>query len=378
MLLSPGTIQSSSTSLSILVPAVATTRFVRLRAEYQVTTTVEPPDAGVISGGGWHVADATATFRVAVNPGFRFVGWGCYSCPVVAGPDPLTIAVTVDSRKQVNATLRVTTGPLPRTYTLTNSPALSGSPGGALNSSGSIAGFIDRTDVREIYLWQPERPNAALGAVSRVEGISNPLTFTSLMISGSGRLLYQTRLERHYMIWTPSSPGSTTGRSLLINNGFGGNSGTAAAFNRFGQFAGVFGLLPGFWTPIQDGAGSGFPQLDRQFGSIQAMNDCGQVLSEGGNGYQSPVPVGFRLFTPSAANSANGSFTWIDAPAGSTSVSTRAINSRGDVAGTHCPPSQTGSCQSRIYLLWQPTAPNSASGTTTDVPRLPALPGLAA
>lgn len=320
---------------------------------------------------------------VAINAGTRLtlIEWDDHSTtPAITIPLPAANAtryvrlgyeslVTAEARPlaaaAVTAASRAATSALPRPYTVTALPDVNGAARGALTSDGAIALQVDGLGGRTVYLWQPERPNSALGQMQEVPALFNRTVSSGLRVNNSGRLVYSIPPNFELALWTPSVPGSVSGAESLVNEPSSRNLGAASAFNQFGQIAGSFTGGPGLWTPNVAGGTSGTTQLDSRFSVIRAMNEFGQVLSEAGTGGGSGPPLGFVLFTPTHANSADGSFKTMSPPSGATSTTTSAMNSRGDVAGTYCVSPARGNCQSRFFL-WKPSSPNSTTGVMTD------------
>src|SRR5207248_1816987 len=81
---------------------------------------------------------------------------------------------------------------------------------------------------------------------------------------------------------------------------FGSGNTAATAINNYGQVAGAVhgpSWLGALWTPVAANATTGTVFADARLGN-QSINDFGTVIAPGPN-----------LFMPSAAHSANGTFT---------------------------------------------------------------------
>ncbi|MBL0156352.1 MAG: hypothetical protein IPP47_04535 [Bryobacterales bacterium] len=366
--------QSSTSAISIPVPAASLTRTANLRYEYQVTTASAPPSAASVTPGGWYASGTKATVQATANPNQLFLYWAISSsCASVLKPQPLIIECQVDRPVTLAATFRATTAPMPRRFTVTAIPALSASAGGALTAGGAVAAYVEGAGGRSVYLWQPEKPNSAMGLAAEIASLSNRTATWVVRINDTGRLAYSVGPQFKMAIWTPSAPGSVTGTEAILAEPSNLIAGYPGGFNRFGQIAAMLTSGSGLWTPASAGATGGTTLKDVRFASVQCLNDFGQVLSEAASGGSTP-PLGFTVFTPNAANSAAGMFTSVT-PLGATSTSTHTINAGGMVAGTYCTTPVGMACQPRAFL-WQPSAPNSGTGTATDIAPPPGFPGV--
>ncbi|HEY3439450.1 MAG TPA: BACON domain-containing protein, partial [Paludibaculum sp.] len=367
--------QSTTSAISIPVPASNLTRFARIGYEYQVTTEAQPPSAASVTPGGWFASGAKATVQATANPNQLFLYWAISSgCASVAKPQPLIIECQVDRPVTLAATFRATTAPIPGRYTVTAIPALSAMAGGALTASGAVAAYVERAGGRSVYLWQPEKPNSAMGLAAEIVSLSNRTATWVVRINDAGRLAYSVTPLYKMAIWTPSAPGSVTGTEANLADTSNLIAGYPGGFNRFGQIAAMLNSgSAGLWTPASAGGTGGTTFKDARFDAVQGLNDFGQVLSESPSGGSTP-PLGFTVFTPTAANSAAGTFASVT-PLGATSTSTHAINAGGMVAGTYCTTPVGMACQARAFL-WQPSSPNTGTGAAIDIAPPPGFPGV--
>src|SRR5512138_2490152 len=120
--------KSNPVSVTVNANKAVTANFVPLPVTYTVTTGVNLPGSGTVTGGGSYASGAAATLAAASAAGYRFSFW---SGDATGKSNP--VSVTVNANKAVTANFV----PLPVTYTVTTGVNLPGS--GTVTGGGSYA-----------------------------------------------------------------------------------------------------------------------------------------------------------------------------------------------------------------------------------------------
>jgi len=322
-----------------VVPAQATTYTAVFAPQYLVTTQVTPPGAGTVSGGGWYTGGSTATLNAAPASGYRVLSWSPAAVP--ADAPSATVSVYAAQTITVNFETSAATAP---NYLLTEITAF-GSPTG-INNYGQVAGrgasFLDPA-----FLWTPVSPNSPAGSVT-ASHYGGPINDSGQLIGGDPPSL-----------WTPDTPNGTSGSATPLL-GVPPGVWTIRGLNNYGQIVGGLSLglsLPGLdflWTPASPNGTTGTSNQDPRFASVAGINDYGQVIINSPQTATQPP----TLFTSSAANGSNGTFTPLAGLPGNNPWVT-AINRGGTILGGSYSPWQT--------FLWTPTTPNGTTGTAAAI-----------
>jgi hypothetical protein len=83
---SDGTTSASRTIIALQTPQTFTADFIK---QFFVSTSVNPANAGTVTGQGWYTAGSSATFTAVPAPGYRFVNFN--GDPALASPLTVTI-----------------------------------------------------------------------------------------------------------------------------------------------------------------------------------------------------------------------------------------------------------------------------------------------
>jgi len=144
-------------------------------------------------------------------------------------------------------------------------------------------------------------------------------------------------------VWTPDSPNGFLGHFIELPSA----GGLATGINDSGQIVGRSGGNAVLWNPSSSGAGYEQPLAVTSSSSTAAgINSYGQIVGSDTQG----TLKGF-VWTPDVPNGSSGTTTFIPSLPGAAFSYATSINDLGQVAGS-----------SGKALLWQPTAPNSATG----------------
>ncbi len=357
--------QDKSKIRAIPVPAVKTTRELRLQQEFKLATQASPPGSATMYGSGWHPEGLTVRVQAVPQPGYVFLNWGSLSFGG-SGYDPPWVEFILSGPPTVTAVLRSsTTAPLPHQFSLTVLNSLADVHAGSFNQSGSIVGtqYRDPSVGQLPTVWVPETPNSPFGTMRFLEGLPMWENVILPKLNDDGRILNVAKGTTRIAIWTPSAPGSPTGVETAINDASRSTTGRTAGFNRYGQASVSYSGLQqqALWTPNSPGATSGTSFVDSRFGNAWALNNYGQVLSTAEFGSEGAA---FRLFTPSSPNSGTGTFTSVPIVPGGMVNQVRALSPLGAVGGVWCTPLPAGECPMEGYL-WQPDQPNGSTGQLT-------------
>jgi probable HAF family extracellular repeat protein len=247
-----------------------------------------------------------------------------------------------------------------------------------INNRGQVVGESSATsDPLKPFLWTPTTPNGIAGTMVDLGDLPGGMTRgTATSINSSGQVTgvsYADDGARSFL-WTPATPNASAG--TMVNLG-GAALSYGQGINDRGQVAGertTSGApFASLWTPtVANGASGTTKNLGDLPGGIEmsngwGINGYGQVVGSSNAEFGSR---GF-LWTPTAANGANGSMIDLgELPGGSTFSEARAVNARGQVVGSALP---AGADAGRAFL-WTPTMPNGTSGSMLDLGVLPDVP----
>ncbi|HYW47209.1 MAG TPA: hypothetical protein VE959_30360 [Bryobacteraceae bacterium] len=329
-------------------PSQTATYTAKFTTQYYVTTLMNLPGAGTLTGSGWYDSGATATLTATPASGYVLLGW-----TGVPNPPPGSTISTLTVTYPVVATaifVQATAGP-PGTYAVTFISTGGAASGKTINNFGQVVGAYGGAP----FLWTPVA-NGTVGSL-----VSLPLPGASSIASGindRGQVVgtaVNAFGHSDSFLWSPTTPNGTTGTVTYP----GGSN--ADQINNYGQIIGLGYGDSYLWTPSTPNGATGTVTTGLQFSRAMGINDFGQVITP------------FTLFTPSVANGTTGSST-----VGATGGEQLAINNNGTILGGICGSYGSGnSCIDAHGFLWAPTTPNGTAGSVVaEIPLLPGFDGM--
>ena len=201
------------------------------------------------------------------------------------------VSATADDDAE-HATLWTPTTPNGTSGTLHDLGTLGGtySQANGVNASGQVAGFSDTTGDADshAFLWKPTTPGGASGTMHDLGSLGGPFTIgwdinTSGQVTGTSDTTEQ-RSPTHAFLWKPTMSNGVSGTMHDLGT-LGGTWSDGSGINDSGQVAGssqttddaaVHAFL---WTPTTPGGTSG-TMLD--LGTLGGLNSYGYDVSAGG------------------------------------------------------------------------------------------------
>jgi len=362
--------QDGGTSNPRVIPALAlaTTYTANFSTSYFLTTIANPSQGGTVSGGGWYAANSTATVTATPASGYQFLSWTGVT-NTTAGSTSATVNMTAG--QYVTANFTPTLVP-PNNYVATQ--ILASGTGVAINNFGQVVAYNPSNPARA-SLWTPATANGTVGSLTDLGSL--PVNGTpSIVPSGiddQGQIVgtvavLPANTTTEAFLWQPSAPNATTG-SMMTFLGPGTSPSTAIGINGFGQIIGVENNGSYIWTPSSANATVGTLNTDSRLNGVTAINGYGQAVInscvQDFPGYNVWEP---SLFTPSAPNGNQGSYTQAGLSGGANLIGTAtAINSNGTVTGkANVVCSGLGS-PFHDGFIWTPASANGTTGTNTEI-----------
>jgi len=224
-----------------------------------------------------------------------------------------------------------------------------------INNFGQVVGG---SSSHSAFLWTPIAANSTVGSLIVLDGLPVAGADGSGAYAINGRGQVAGRIDStpfaQPFLWSPDTPNGTSGTMV----GFAGSSAVTAHFsvggiNAYGQIFGGAGL--GYlWTPLAPNGTAGTLVTDTRFNFAAGINDSGEIL----------IDPAIR-FTPSAPNSAVGTFEQLSGFPPGVSLEVTAINNVGTVLGWTCPTPGFVTCYA---FLWTPASSAATEGSVTAIP----------
>jgi len=358
-----------------MAPAQAATYTANFSISYFLTTVADPANGGTVSGSGWYAPNSTATVTATPASGYQFLSWSGVTNTTAGSP---SATVNMTAGQYVTATFTPAALIPPNSYAVTQ--ILASGTAVAINNFGQVLAQSPSSPFRA-FLWTPNSANGTVGSVTDLGTL--PINGTPSTVPGGindqGQIVgtaadNSTNLTSQAFLWQPSAPNATTG-SMMTFLGPGTTASTAIAINGFGQIIGYENIgqentSAYIWTPSSANGTVGTLNIlntTRQ-DAVVGINGYGQaVISMCGPGV--PGPYEPLLFTPSAPNGNQGSYTQATSSADGTNVIGKptAINGNGTVTGivgTAC-----FSADDTFYhgFIWTPASANGSTGSTVQI-----------
>jgi probable HAF family extracellular repeat protein len=258
--------------------------------------------------------------------------------------------------------------------------------GHAINNVGQVAGYLgdygpyglsNGSMTNRAYLWTPSSPNGLTGSRVDLGLLTAPLETgaTALGINDLGQVVgFGSSLfsSQHAFLWSPTTPNGTSGSMVGLDNLPANGNGLSRALdiNSGGQVAGTYGLNGSgshafLWKPVTpNGTTGSMIDLGDLAGGAEnsiayAINSRGQVV---GSGETALGPSAF-LWNPTSPNATTGTLIDIGESLGSLYSDARDVNAAGQVVGR----GHLNGSSNDLAFIWNPTTPNGATGTVSDL-----------
>jgi probable HAF family extracellular repeat protein len=190
-----------------------------------------------------------------------------------------------------HATLWIPTTPNGSSGTLHDLGTLGGtySQGTGINNSGQVTGYSDKTgdSTSRAIMWKPTTPGSASGTMHELGSLGGSVSF-GWDINASGQVTGNSDTtddeETHAFLWNPMTPNGVSGMMHDLGT-LGGTSSDGGGINASGQVAGS-SLIEGdefdhafLWTPTTPGGTSG-SMLD--LGTLAGSDSYGYNVNAAG------------------------------------------------------------------------------------------------
>jgi probable HAF family extracellular repeat protein len=251
---------------SFTAPAQATTYTGNFIPQYFVTTFVNIPGAGTVSGGGWYYSGTNVTVSATAASGYHLVDWSGIPGNATGAN---SLQLNVMSPITLTANFAAGLPAAPGAYTVTQIANSSGvvSYGKPLNNYGQVVIFHERSGPSSV--WTPVTANSTAGAL-----VGLPSSVSGLDINDYGEVLGFG--PGGLAAWIPDWPNAATGRLYSVA---GPSSSNTTSMNNLGQIAGGVGV-DFIWTPSPPNSANGaFETAVGLAGLTRDINDSGQVIS---------------------------------------------------------------------------------------------------
>jgi probable HAF family extracellular repeat protein len=227
----------------------------------------------------------------------------------------------------------------------------------AINASGQLTWFNGTA-----ILWTPTTPNGTSGTTTDLGLLGGTSYSFGAAINASGQVMggfsNDGGISGHGVVWTPNTPNGTSG---TVQEYSSGKNISGLAINDSGQLTGQL-VVNGYYPFMYDGTVHDLGLLGTgDFGWGNGINNYGQVA-----GFSNTTVDGDDsraiLWQPTTPNSATGTMHDLGTIGGSFADG-RGINASGQVTGS----STTTGDAANHAMVWTPTTPNGISGNMIDL-----------
>ena len=225
-----------------------------------------------------------------------------------------------------------------------------------INDYGQVAGWQATVGGTRPFVWTPTTRNGITGSLSFPAGLDGATSSDAWGINESGELV--GRSNSRAVFWNPTTPnGGTYGPPVELTQPGAPALLLAGGVNSFGQIVGRSDGIPFafLFTPTSPGSTTGsvfnlgtLPGAAISFAT--SINDYGQVAGTSGHPF---------VWTPDTPNGTTGHMVGVPAQSSQVQI---AINATGSIAGSYTP---------GLSFVWTPDTPHASTGSFVDLGTLP-------